>query len=399
MAYNIFVGKQRSLVFPIMCNGFLTIDYSDNIVDSTDDIPYGLWALDDNFTFEAVVTPYDINGYSNQSRFGELGSIIPPSAMTKTSVSSGLAFIPNSKKIMTGLSQSIYTATNESNHQSEIYLPRATRLTHTMRIFHSSNFQVDLLNSTLHNENNPAEYKIRVGIKLGSATIEYFTTDAVILPNLGSQYKYSSSAELNGFNEEGKIQYRDLGVTNGTHSAKNIPVGFVADQYLFAGDKQEIFIRDGADFISLGTVNAVTTGSPHAITLTTSYGTTIPSVTPIYIKHEQEPNYINNTYHIACSWDNESKEVNIFLNGRLVKTATHTQTDSFTMAAENFFIGADGQVATHGAGTAATNKQFMGELHELSIMSIRKDQFDGLTSLLPKYNDTVLYLRFEEVDE
>ena len=182
MAYNIFVGKQRSLVFPIMCNGFLTIDYSDNIVDSTDDIPYGLWALDDNFTFEAVVTPYDINGYSNQSRFGELGSI-PPSAITEVSVSSGAAFVPNSKKIMTGLSQSIYTATNESNHQSEIYLPRATRLTHTMRIFHSSNFQVDLLNSTLHNENNPAEYKIRVGIKLGSATIEYFTTDAVILPN------------------------------------------------------------------------------------------------------------------------------------------------------------------------------------------------------------------------
>jgi hypothetical protein len=398
MAYNIFVGKQRSLVFPIMCNGFLTIDYSDNIVNSSDDIPYGLWALDDNFTFEAVVTPYDINGYSNQSNYGDAGTL-PPSAMTKTSVSSGHAFIPNSKKIMTGLSQAIYTATTESNHQSEIYLPRATRLTHTMRIFHSSNFQVDLLNSTLHNENNPAEYKIRVGIKLGSATIEYFTTDAVILPNLGSQYKYSSSAELNGFNEEGKIQYRDLGNTNGTHSAKNIPVGFVADNYIFGGDKQEIFIRDGADFISLGTVNAVTTGSPHAITLTTSYATTIPSGTAIYIKHEQEPNYINNTYHIACSWDNENKEVNIFLNGRLVKTATHTQTDSFTMAAENFFIGADGQVAIHGAGTAANNKQFMGELHELSIMSIRKNQFDGLSSLLPKYNDTVLYLRFEEVDE
>ena len=43
--YSIFVGNQKSLVFPVMCNGFITIDYSDNIADTNsnnnvdDDVP------------------------------------------------------------------------------------------------------------------------------------------------------------------------------------------------------------------------------------------------------------------------------------------------------------------------------------------------------------------------
>ena len=62
MAYAIFTGKQRSLVFPIMCNGFLTLSYTDNIASLGTGLPYGLWDLDKNFTFECVLTPYEING-------------------------------------------------------------------------------------------------------------------------------------------------------------------------------------------------------------------------------------------------------------------------------------------------------------------------------------------------
>ncbi|HAI18654.1 MAG TPA: hypothetical protein DCM10_11830, partial [Xanthomarina gelatinilytica] len=81
-----------------------------------------------------------------------------------------------------------------------------------------------------------------------------------------------------------------------------------------------------------------------------------------------------------------------------VKTGTHTQTDSFTMAAEDFYVGANGSGST-GAGSATTNKQFMGEIHELSIMNIRKTEFSAVNNLMPNLNNTVLYLRFEEVDE
>jgi hypothetical protein len=161
--YEILTGKQRGLVFPVMCNGHVAIDYNENIVDSeddsttTNDVAYGLWAHEDSFTFESVITPYEINGH------GTYSSLTPPSY--------------SSKKVMPALAQSVYTAGNESNFQSELYLSRTARLTHEMMIFYNTNFQVSLLNSTLHNENEPARYKIRVRLKLGTSTETYTTNE------------------------------------------------------------------------------------------------------------------------------------------------------------------------------------------------------------------------------
>ena len=68
-------GRQRALVFPVMCNGHVKIDYSDNVVDTegdsstTNDVAYGLWAHEDSFTFESIVTPYEINGWGTYSFF------------------------------------------------------------------------------------------------------------------------------------------------------------------------------------------------------------------------------------------------------------------------------------------------------------------------------------------
>ena len=61
--YDILVGKQRGLVFPVMCNAHVKIDYSDNVPTGSD-INYGIWAHKGSFTFESIVTPYDINGMS-----------------------------------------------------------------------------------------------------------------------------------------------------------------------------------------------------------------------------------------------------------------------------------------------------------------------------------------------
>ena len=71
--YEILTGKQRGLVFPVMCNGHVVIDYRDNIADTendtdtTNDVAYGLWAHEDSFTFESIITPYEINGYGTYS--------------------------------------------------------------------------------------------------------------------------------------------------------------------------------------------------------------------------------------------------------------------------------------------------------------------------------------------
>ena len=400
MSYSIYAGKQRALIFPVMCNGFLTIDYSDNI--PTTDISYGLWDLDENFTFECVLTPYDINGYGSESthgyqfKSGSDGSLRGSSNNVYT----------DTKKIMPALHQPTYTAGTQNNYESELYLPKANRISHEMRLFHSTNLQISLVNSTLHNENNPARYKIKVGIKLGSASMEYFTTDEVIIPNESHSFTYEVTdlmgfRPLSGFDENGKLKYRKLCGATGANTGKVIPVdsNFANNErYVFAGDKQELFIRDGNTFISLGTINTFSGSSPYTITTTNTITATIDSNTELYIKRALNPLYINNTYHIACSWDNENKQVLIFFNGKLVKAGTHTQTDSFSMEGEDFYIGANGS-GTTGANSATTNNQFMGELHELCITNVRRTDFNGLYNLLPNYNNTVLYLRFEEVDE
>jgi len=406
MSYTILTGKQRSLVFPIMSNAFLTIDYSDSI--PTSEVVYGIWELEEDFTFECVLTPYDINGYGTYSVSGHQ---IPAQSINRSSniLTSTNNITTDSKKIMPALFKSIYDATDESDYESELYMSRTARLTHEMRIFSSTNLQISLVNDTLHNENNPARYKIKVGIKLGSNSMEYFTSDAVILPNQGYRYKYVSSSETNpseeyslsGFNDEGKMEYHFIGKPSGANTGATIPVTFAtALKFLFGGNKQELFVRDGQDFISLGTINtaSASSDSPRTIVLTSSPTVSLSATSELYIKAALEPAYINNTYHIACSWDNENKKINIFLDGKMIKIGTHTKTDDFSMVAEDFFIGATGGGAT-GAGSATTNKQFMGELHELSIMNKRAGSFSAINNLMPNFNDTVLYLRFEEVDE
>lgn len=386
MSYSIFTGKQRSLVFPIMCNGFLTLDYTDNIASTGTGIPYGLWDLNDDFTFECVLTPYEINGYGT---YRTSGGITKPSNINQTTIGSGYSFNANKKKIMPGLSQAIFTATEQNNFESELYLPRASRITHEMRIFHSTNFQVSLVNDTLHNENNPARYKIKVGIKLGTASMEYFTSDAVIIPNLGSQY---DSFVEKGFEADGKVKYASIGSTTSAFSSKSANLS-LANQYVFDG--KEVFIRDGLTFTSFGIVDSATSS---AFTLKLDPSVSVPSGSEIFIHDFFEPSYINNTYHISCSWNNIEKIASVFLNGSLIKTGTHTQADSFTMEGEDFYIGANGSGST-GANSATTNNQFMGELHELCIEKGAKNNFYAINNLMPNLNNTLLYLRFEEVDE
>jgi len=391
MSYAIFTGKQRSLVFPVMCNGFLTIDYSDNISTtdaSASDIKYGLWALDDNFTFECVLTPYDVNGYGIHRT---TGGITKPSNITTHLISGGYSYNTSTKKIMPAIGQDTVALGNKDNYENERYLPRANRISHEMRIFHNSNFQVSLVNDTLHTENNPARYKIKVGIKLGSASMEYFTSDAVILPNLGTQY---DSFVAKGFESDGKMKYKSIGSTTSAFSSKAANLAN-ANQKVFDG--KEVFIRDGLTFTSFGIVDSANSTS---FTLKLDPSVSVPSGSEIFIHDDFfEPSYINNTYHIACAWDNQNKTIEIFFDGRLVKTGTHTRTDSFTLAAEDCYIGANGTGTNTALNTATSNNQFMGELHELSIMNIKRTQFNAINNLMPNYNNTVLYLRFEEVDE
>ena len=383
--YEILTGRQRALVFPIMCNGHVKIDYRDNVADTegdsstANDVAYGLWAHEDAFTFESIVTPYEINGYGTYSSYAA-----PSGAQSKA-------------KVMSALSQTVYTAGNEANYQSEKYLSRTARLTHEMMLFYNTNFQISLVNSTLHNENEPARYKIRVRLKLGSST-ETYTTNEIILPvSSGQQYTYS---ELLGHKSilvdaDGRQKYIKVATISG-HSGTNFTTSHA--NKLFAGNKQEVFIAPAGEIISLGTINTLAgTTSSQAVVLSSAYSTSISDGTALYIKAEQMALYTENTFHIACTFNASNRKLSIFFNGRNIKTDTHSTDSTFSFDKTDCYIGANGTGAT-GAGSATTNQQFMGEIHEMSMMNVARKEFKGLFNLLPNFDNTLFYFRFEEVD-
>lgn len=378
--YQVLAGKKRSLVFPVMCNGFVKLDYSDNVVDTnsdgdtSNDIAYGLFDHEGSFTFEAIITPYDINGYGRQS--------------TSASGSGAIPTFTASKKIMPSNSHQ----STPANYQSELYLPvNSGRLTHEMRIFSNNKFSVSLLNATSFNQNQPAEYKIRVSMDIGGTTETFTTTSAVITANKSSMFKWSTTDEREGFDSNGRITFDLLGAVS-SHSGAVIQLHGSEESQTHAG--QELFIRDGFSFTSIGTV---ATPSSSSITLNASYSPTLSNGTLVFIHSRKDASYINNTYHIACTYTQSSNRINIFLNGINVLSTKHTQSGTFAFGRTDSFIGANGTGAT-GTLSAITNKQFMGEMHEMSILSIPKTTFPNKETLLPSLNNTLLYLRFEEID-
>ena len=101
--YRIYAGNKKALVFPIMGDGYVHLDYSKHIpkgpdgaaysesthgieVDETaddDDAKYGLWSLADSFTMEGIITPYDVNGFGHRLITDYVSSGGTPTLATK----------------------------------------------------------------------------------------------------------------------------------------------------------------------------------------------------------------------------------------------------------------------------------------------------------------------------
>ena len=377
--YDVLTGKQRALVFPVMCNGFVKIDYSDNVPNSSDDVGYGIWSHSGDFTFEAIVTPYDVNGASNLELDGRT--------------------LTASKKIMpNNVNESTLT-----NYQSNLYLSGSKRVVQEMRIFSSTNFYISLQNITNRTHNQPAEYHILVGIKLSNGAVqEFLTTAPVILPTNTRSWIYSSIGELTatGLNEEGRVEYELCTAIRGSGFSSGdsvVPVtNFSSDGNAPAQRGQEIFVRNGFTYTSIGTVSSVS-ASANTLTLFAAYVGDLPNTTQIFKRTYLDPTYVENSFHIACTYAETPKELSIYLNGLLVKSGTHAQSGTFSFEDEDLFIGANGDGAT-GVDSAYTNKQFMGEIHEMCLSSVYRRRFPSITNLLPNFNDALFYFRFEEVD-
>jgi hypothetical protein len=375
--YDIYVGKQKSIVFPIMCNAHINIGYSENIPDifstpsdTTDDVPHGLWAHSGSFTFEAIVTPYDINGTGAAGLRG------------RTAQQTNDFIMPQ----------------GGSGKISEAYLSTANRYTHEMCIFHNDNFRVTLLNSTSTNNNQPAEYKIKVYLTLGS-TQETFVSPVVISASTKKNWAYGDSHvknNLSGFNRDGEIIYDSVArLTNATGISTTIDLNTTGhgsralSDIFYAG--QSLYTRSGFDFNLVGTVVSVGASS---VVLTAPPTDAIAQDTEIYIDTFKEPKYVENMHHVAVTYNDVGKTINIFYNRRNVFSGAHTQTNEFVFSRTDCILGKN----TSADNDASTDMQFMGELHELAIEDYSKKSITYTNSLLPAYDTSLLYLRFEEVD-
>jgi hypothetical protein len=464
--YKILTGKQRGLVFPVMCNGHLKIDYSDNVPNSTYDLGYGLFSHEDSFTLETVLTPFDVNGdgqatateefngkdrpseivdatcdYTTSARtiidmdstaklkvgmrvvnatdFAEETFISQITSATRITISrdsvtssnrtnARVYFVnPASQKVMPSpptVSLSAGSSITQTNYQSSRYLTNAARISHEMMIFSSNGLSLSLLNNTNTNVNQPAEYKLKVAITIGTTTTT-LTSNNIITANSGRQFFYNDASDKVGFDSNGLLQYKKIATfDNFNGSDAHSPL---VNQISTNGTKkvsvgEVVYVKDGFDFVSLGRVTAVNASS-LGVTDGSHTASISSTTTDLYLPIERDAAYINQQFHIGCSFNASNKSINLFLNGKKLKlfdsggsqTNAISGTGTFSFGASDIYIGATG--GSVGAGSSTTNKQFMGVLHELSVVNKPRKSF-SIRNLLPNYDDTLLYLRFEEID-
>jgi len=380
--YDIHVGEQKSLVFPIMCNAYVSIGYEDNIPDiegtpsdTTDDIPYGLWAHEGDFSFEAIVTPYDINGESvARDRANSEPEKVMPNGVT-----SGVS-------------------------QSDFYLDETSatgRLNHEMMIFYNSKFSVSLVNTTTTTINQPAEYKIRVSFLGGVANVETSTVITSSKERIERLDNNNYNTYLDGFNEEGFRVFDNICRVSLVAAASGQKVIRVSHTNNLGGHAYmpvgtELFTRDEFTYTSIGTIASV---SSNDLTMSVNLTSTLSALTDLYVETFKEPKYIGNTHHIGVSYLDSAKLVQIFYNGKLMQTSTVPSLPSpFVFDRSDFLLGRATTATTQTQNYAYTAKQFMGEMHEMCIEKTYKSKYVHMHSLLPKFDETLLYLRFEEVD-
>ena len=159
----------------------------------------------------------------------------------------------------------------------------------------------------------------------------------------------------------------------------------------------ELFTRDGFTYTSLGTILSFPSG--NVVRMSQNLTTALTNGVQLYVESFKEPKYIENTHHIAVSYLEIGKFVNIFYNGKLVGSGTrNSATDAFVFERDDFLIGRVNTHNTNLSNYAYTAKQFMGEIHEMCFENAYKNKYTNTNTLLPKFNETLLYLRFEEVD-
>ena len=408
--YQTYIGEKKSLVFPVMCDGYLSIEYrqgevgtatSGSVIKQPE--PHGLWDAD-SFTIETIMTPYDVNGYgwdlNSSSTLGDYG--VDADYQTKKSF----------PQVETG------GATNvEHLSQSNAYLSKAHRLDSTgsandgykMTLFWNENVELYLQNTTITNHNQPAEYQICFSVTIDSTTTTIRSgtaIDASEIHNGRSVESTLTNQKYTGATD--RIQYDKLS-TAVVSSGNPITTGSATfdlnaiDNTIVCHPGQELYANtSGQTFELIGVVDSVISGT---VALKANAAVAVANPNVIYKATKREAPYLLNSYHVAAAFNKENGAMTIFLNGSELVTGIHTGTiNDFIIYPDDCKIG---QGSTSYSTTETIQSvsrthiyysQFFGELHEFAISNVYKTKFLSLDTLLPNHRNLVLYYRFEEID-
>jgi len=366
MTLNTYIGQKKALIFPVMCDGYLQIDHSQEIAG----VNHGIFGYNDSFTIEAIITPYDINGLGYK--------------FADTNNPAGASGVTNSVKTMPAVQTYNTTVTS---YQSHLYRNQTSRITDKMIIFHSDSVELYLLNSTLTNQNQPAEYKIGFKVKLG-ATTQTLESDAIFTSKV---LQYKNSATVAYESRDDTITTTPAAANVNTHTAgqNNFEMTGAndADNYFFVG--QELFILSSGVPTSIGKVTAVDS-SGKTVTLNAVVADSIAS-TNLLTHADREAPYLLSSAHVAATYDIANGRMNIYYNGELLTSVKHSNFGSdFAIEPEDAYLGQDPSVGS--------STQFMGELHEFAFLKEVKTEYNSLHTLAPNYRNILLYYQFGEPD-
>ena len=122
----------------------------------------GIWAHDESFTIEALITPYDVNGIGSRT--------------------AGRHGVLNSQKTPPYPNDNSSDVANRNLYESVDYLGASAYLTQKMMLFHNTHVKLYLENTTSSSYNQPAEYKVVAKLTESGGSTHTIESAAILKP-------------------------------------------------------------------------------------------------------------------------------------------------------------------------------------------------------------------------
>ena len=340
---RLFSRDRKSLQFPANCDGYLQVPYS-----SSAEQQVGLFGHSGSFTFETIITPYDVNGNSFTAFSGTIKSL-------------------------------------GQGAKGLDYLADANRKDVEMVLFYNANMKVFLENTTTTTKNQPAEYAIKFSLTIGSTTTTISSSTVI------------SSTIL----DESSLDPTNYRYDNHTPTFKkiNTTVSSVLSNSIVVSDSS-VFFEGQTVYTHLGTiagvvpVGGIISGGVSFVG-TGGFTNTPTASEGVWKKIDKDPLYVNKAHHIAVSYNSSGGRMNIFYDGVLVAEGVHGVGGKFSLASSDINIGQQSDASSQ---SDKRKSQFMGEMHEMVFLNKYKDRIGTIETLNPFFGDILLYYDFEEAN-